>query len=139
MHHRVPNLCNFHQTISNELSDCDEQIVPACLRALYDFEYTYTAPEENSIAIGELYLPADVVKVNVDIFGLSISLVEYTPQAYVASDLDMFFGNFSPGQVGERPILVGIDGGEFPSVILLRTSIFPQRLLRYLHNYDVAA
>ncbi|KAI0915328.1 hypothetical protein AcW1_003883 [Taiwanofungus camphoratus] len=83
-----PKTSGTIQTISNELSDCDEQIVPACLRALYDFEYTYTAPEENSIAI-----------------------VEYTPQAYVASDLDMFFGNFSPGQVGERPILVGIDGG----------------------------
>lgn len=40
------------------------------------------------------------------------SLVEYTPQAYVPSDLDIFFGNFSPSQVGDRPILDGIDGGE---------------------------
>lgn len=37
--------------------------------------------------------------------------VEYTPQAYVASDLDMFFKNFSQSQVGERPVLVSIDGG----------------------------
>lgn len=37
--------------------------------------------------------------------------VEYTPQAYVATDLDMFFANFSPTQVGERPVLNSIDGG----------------------------
>ena len=39
-------------------------------------------------------------------------LVEYTPQAYVESDLDMFFRNFSPSQVGQRPVLNSIDGGE---------------------------
>lgn len=38
--------------------------------------------------------------------------VEYTPQAYVATDMDMFFEEFSPTQVGERPIMVSIDGGE---------------------------
>lgn len=38
--------------------------------------------------------------------------VEYTPQAYVPTDLDMFFSNFSSEQVGERPTLVSIDGGE---------------------------
>lgn len=39
--------------------------------------------------------------------------VEYTPQAYVASDLDMFFEEFSPTQVGERPVMDSIDGGRF--------------------------
>jgi hypothetical protein len=39
--------------------------------------------------------------------------VEYTPQAYVASDLDMFFKNFSKSQIGERPTLVSIDGGKW--------------------------
>lgn len=37
--------------------------------------------------------------------------MEYTPQAYLPSDLDMFFRSFSPSQVGERPIFDSIDGG----------------------------
>ena len=41
----------------------------------------------------------------------SAGIVEYTPQAYVPSDLDLFFRNFSPKAVGERPILDSIDGG----------------------------
>ncbi|KAH9833454.1 peptidase S8/S53 domain-containing protein [Rhodofomes roseus] len=70
------------------LAYCDEQIVPDCLRVLYSFDYTPVAPERNSIAI-----------------------VEYTPEAYVATDLDMFFANYSPAQIGERPVLNSIDGG----------------------------
>ena len=38
-------------------------------------------------------------------------LVEYTPNAYLASDLDLFFRNFSKSQIGERPVLTSIDGG----------------------------
>ncbi|KAH9924575.1 subtilisin-like protein [Fomitopsis serialis] len=76
------------QNVINQLEHCDEQIVPDCLRALYDFEYYPLVPEKNSLAI-----------------------VEYTPQAYNASDLDMFFGNFSPSQVGQRPVFNSIDGG----------------------------
>ena len=38
-------------------------------------------------------------------------LVEYTPQTHNASDFDLFFANFSKSQIGERPKLVGIDGG----------------------------
>lgn len=37
--------------------------------------------------------------------------MEYTPQAYVPSDLDLFFTNFSTKQVGSRPTLNSIDGG----------------------------
>ncbi|EPS94928.1 hypothetical protein FOMPIDRAFT_1025983 [Fomitopsis schrenkii] len=76
------------QGIFNELENCDEQIVPNCLRALYDFVYYPLVPDKNSLAI-----------------------VEYTPQAYVASDLDLFFTNFSSSQVGQRPVLNSIDGG----------------------------
>ncbi|KZT64883.1 subtilisin-like protein [Daedalea quercina L-15889] len=72
----------------SDLAYCDEQIVPDCLRVLYSFNYTPVAPESNTIAI-----------------------VEYTPQAYVATDLDMFFEEYSPTQVGERPVLNSIDGG----------------------------
>lgn len=74
--------------IIKELSNCDEQITPDCLRALYKFPPGITANPKNSYAV-----------------------VEYTPQAYVPSDLDLFFKNFSTKQVGDRPILDSIDGG----------------------------
>jgi len=38
-------------------------------------------------------------------------LVEYTPQAYVASDLDNFAETYDKNLVGKRPNLVSIDGG----------------------------
>ncbi|KAI0922998.1 hypothetical protein AcV5_009837 [Taiwanofungus camphoratus] len=83
-----PKTTGTIKTLLNELENCDEQITPICLRALYNFEYEPVAPEKNSVAI-----------------------VEYTPQAYVPSDLDLFFANFSSSQIGERPTLVSIDGG----------------------------
>jgi tripeptidyl-peptidase-1 len=39
--------------------------------------------------------------------------VEYTTQAYVQSDLDIFARNFSTGLEGASPTLVSIDGGKF--------------------------
>ncbi|CCM05401.1 uncharacterized protein FIBRA_07617 [Fibroporia radiculosa] len=83
-----PKTTGSAEKLFTGIADCDEQITPDCLRALYDFDYDPLVPEKNSIAI-----------------------VEYTPQAYVPSDLDMFFANFSKGQVGERPDMVSIDGG----------------------------
>lgn len=74
--------------IYNELENCDEQIVPDCLRALYRF-------------------PPNVAAVP----GNSYGIVEYTPQAYLPGDLDLFFRNFSPPLVGQRPIFDSIDGG----------------------------
>ncbi|KAF2232319.1 subtilisin-like protein [Viridothelium virens] len=68
------------KSIIKELENCDEQIVPDCLRALYSFPQNTSANSENSYGI-----------------------VEYTPEAYVPSDLDLFFANFSPAQVGDRP------------------------------------
>jgi tripeptidyl-peptidase-1 len=63
-------------------------ITPDCLRALYQFPVNHKANPKNSYGI-----------------------VEYTPQAYVPGDLDLFFRNFSKPQVGDRPILDSIDGG----------------------------
>ncbi|KZT04003.1 subtilisin-like protein [Laetiporus sulphureus 93-53] len=82
-----PKTSGTIQSIISELEDYDEQIVPDCLRALYDFAYVHVSD------------------------GNSIAIVEYTPQAYVPTDLDMFFEQFSPSQVGERPVLDSIDGG----------------------------
>ncbi|KAL1615957.1 hypothetical protein SLS56_011628 [Neofusicoccum ribis] len=74
--------------VISDLAQCDEQIVPDCLRALYQFPEGSTANPDNSYGI-----------------------VEYTPQAYIPGDLDLFFSNFSEEQVGNRPILDSIDGG----------------------------
>lgn len=35
-----------------------------------------------------------------------------TPAAFLQSDLDLFFGNFSPSLVGQSPTFVSIDGGQ---------------------------
>ncbi|KAF9243178.1 peptidase S8/S53 domain-containing protein [Melanogaster broomeanus] len=70
------------------LENCDEQITPICLRALYGLVYAPLAAENNSYGI-----------------------VEYTPQAYLQSDLDMFASNFSKDLVGVSPEVVSIDGG----------------------------
>ncbi|KAJ6617128.1 subtilisin-like protein [Mycena sp. CBHHK59/15] len=86
-----PVLTGAVHTILDELSACDVQITPACLRALYEFVYTPVAAHRNSLGI-----------------------VEYTPQAYVPADLDMFARNFSsigPSLVGARPVLSAVDGG----------------------------
>lgn len=40
----------------------------------------------------------------------SYGIVEYTPQAFLQGDLDLFFGNFSPSLVGQSPKFVSIDG-----------------------------
>lgn len=38
-------------------------------------------------------------------------IVEYTPQSYLPSDLDMFFGTYAKSLVGQRPVNKSIDGG----------------------------
>ena len=72
----------------DELRRCNVHITPNCLRALYQFLPGISANPKNSYGI-----------------------VEYTPQAYLQSDLDLFFSNFSKNQVQRTPILDSIDGG----------------------------
>ncbi|KAL8699547.1 MAG: hypothetical protein Q9201_005949 [Fulgogasparrea decipioides] len=74
--------------IIDELRNCNKYITPNCLRALYLFPPGLTANPQNSYGI-----------------------VEYTPQAYLQSDLDLFFANFSKNQVQRTPTLNSIDGG----------------------------
>ncbi|KAL8737578.1 MAG: hypothetical protein Q9181_001556 [Wetmoreana brouardii] len=74
--------------IIDELKNCNKFITPNCLRALYLFPPGLTANPKNSYGI-----------------------VEYTPQAYLQGDLDLFFANFSKNQVQRTPILNSIDGG----------------------------
>ncbi|KAI9451656.1 subtilisin-like protein [Russula earlei] len=70
------------------ISTCDQFITPDCLRELYEIDYKPQVPHKNSYGI-----------------------VEFTPQAYLGSDLDMFFGLFGHDQDHKRPELVSIDGG----------------------------
>ncbi|KAJ6196470.1 peptidase S8/S53 domain-containing protein [Bipolaris maydis] len=64
------------------------QITPQCLRQLYQFPKGSSANPNNSLGV-----------------------VEFTPGAYRPSDLDLFFANFSPSQIGARPIFHPIQGG----------------------------
>lgn len=75
------------------LNTCDTYITPDCVRALYQFPPGVTANPQNSFGI-----------------------VEYTPQIYLQTDLDLFFSNFSRNQAQRTPILDSIDGGEAGNV-----------------------
>ncbi|MCJ1474289.1 hypothetical protein MMC13_002947 [Lambiella insularis] len=77
-----------------DLSTCNEFIVPNCLRALYDIPPVLTSNPKNSYGI-----------------------VEYTPQAFLQSDLNMFFANFSKFQVQKTPIFDSIDGGVDQTIV----------------------
>lgn len=105
------------------LDNCDKFTTPACLRALYSIDYKPVVPECNSYGIG--------VSSSVRLSHLLLTPrpVEFTPQAYIGSDLDLFFAsvvpssshsqfrpnchhsNFSQHQQQKRPELVSIDGG----------------------------
>ena len=76
------------QSILDQLQNCHSIITPNCLRALYRFPPAIGSAPGNSFGI-----------------------VEYTPQSYLQSDLDLFFRNFSSGAVGSSPKLDSIDGG----------------------------
>ena len=69
------------------LTTCNTQITPDCLRALYNFTNGTLAKS-------------------------SYAVVEYTPQAYLQSDLNLFYSNLAR-QIpsGTAPIFDSIDGG----------------------------
>ena len=80
-----------------------------CLRALYGFNYTPSAADKNSVALGMHHSglsPCITVL-------LKSCPVEYTTQVLIPDDLDVFFNAYSKDQVGTRPNLVSIDGGNF--------------------------
>lgn len=71
------------------LANCSVAITPICLQTLYNFaNYTPVSTDKNTFGV-----------------------VEFTPQAFLQPDLDLFFTNFSASQVGQQPQLVSIDGG----------------------------
>ncbi|KAL4071280.1 peptidase S8/S53 domain-containing protein [Scleroderma yunnanense] len=83
-----PKTTGTFNNFFTDLEHCDTDTTPACLRALYDLYYEPQATDKNSYGI-----------------------VEYTPQAYVQSDLQLFAKNYSQDLIGKSPNLVSIDGG----------------------------
>ena len=79
---------DYIHNIITELSECDEFIVPDCLRFLYLIPPVLTNLQSNPYGV-----------------------VEYSPQAFLQSDLDLFFANYSKKQVHKSPNLISIDGG----------------------------
>ncbi|EGO26352.1 hypothetical protein SERLADRAFT_463329 [Serpula lacrymans var. lacrymans S7.9] len=73
-----------------ELENCDKQITPACLRALYGLVYDPVATSKNSFGI-----------------------VEYTPEAYLQSDMDLFAEKYANilNSAQFAPNTISIDGG----------------------------
>ncbi|KIH89246.1 protease s8 tripeptidyl peptidase [Sporothrix brasiliensis 5110] len=69
-----------------DLSQCDTMITPACLQALYNTPAGTLAASNNSLGI-----------------------VEYTPQAILQSDLDLYFSQFQPKLQGTSPIIKLLD------------------------------
>ncbi|KAJ5040232.1 uncharacterized protein L3040_005893 [Drepanopeziza brunnea f. sp. 'multigermtubi'] len=69
------------------LENCDTMITPQCLQALYNAPPSTTAMRNNSLGV-----------------------VEYTPQAFLQSDLDLFFKQFTPGLTVTQPNVNLIDG-----------------------------
>ncbi|KAM0748741.1 subtilisin-like protein [Meredithblackwellia eburnea MCA 4105] len=84
-----PGPAGFSALSESQLANCSTTTTLECLRQLYSIRYTPPVTPNNSFGI-----------------------VEYTPQVFVPSDFDLFAQRFSPSQVGQRPVLVGIDGGE---------------------------
>lgn len=74
--------------ILSQLTSCDTAITPACLRALY------------AMPPGTLHSPNN-----------SLGVVQYTPQAYLQTDLDLFFSEFQPALVGRGPEVHLLAGG----------------------------
>ena len=70
------------------LAKCDQKTTLDCLRALYKINYTPHSTDKNTFGIGNLIAAADMMKTTHSTCHLT---VEFTPQAYLASDLDMFF------------------------------------------------
>lgn len=78
--------------VPSELRNCDRFTTLNCLRALYKIPLGQTANPGNSFGI-----------------------VEYTPQAYLQGDLNLFFSNFSKHQTQKSPTLDSVDGGITPT------------------------
>lgn len=74
-------------TITPSLENCDQLITLDCLRALYSIEHTPVSTKENTYGIGAQYNIHYDHKILIYIH----CQVEFTPQSFLAPDLDLFF------------------------------------------------
>lgn len=83
----TPNANTPTPQVVFNLANCNQYITPDCLRALYNFG-------------------------NGTLSQSSYGIVEYTPQAYLQSDLNLFYANLARQiPTGTAPTLDSIDGG----------------------------
>ncbi|GAB7355453.1 hypothetical protein MBLNU459_g5957t2 [Dothideomycetes sp. NU459] len=93
------------------------EIVEACLQKSFGFKLAHGIILKTlGCTLGSLWRqhegPDDVPSTNnAAVEGNSLGIVEYTPESYLPSDLDLFFKTYEPAAVGERPIFDSIDGG----------------------------
>ncbi|RPD60128.1 subtilisin-like protein [Lentinus tigrinus ALCF2SS1-7] len=84
----APKALADDDAMSTGPTNCDKGVTLDCLRALYNFDYQLVAPNKNTVAV-----------------------VEIGSNVLLQSDLDLFFKQFDPQQVGHKPTLVSIAGG----------------------------
>lgn len=95
----------------NQLENCDTHITPVCLEALYKFSVRRVSRIALLDSAIILTLSNSQPLTQVSSKKNSYGIVEYTPQSYIPSDLDLFAKNFTPKAVGYRPTFDSIDGG----------------------------
>lgn len=82
---------NIKHKDPEDLSNCEQAVTPACIRALYRIPQPSNSANPNN----------------------SLGIVELNPIGqYSQIDLDLFFSNFSKSLVGKPPNSVSIDGGD---------------------------
>ncbi|KAF2435263.1 subtilisin-like protein [Tothia fuscella] len=86
--HLLPRDLNILGGANASFPGCDQLITPECLRSLYHIPIDNTTHPNNSFGI-----------------------IQITPTSYLPEDLDLFFQQFGPTMVGNRPKLESIDGG----------------------------
>ncbi|KUJ13659.1 Pro-kumamolisin [Mollisia scopiformis] len=113
-----PQVLNALMTLEN----CDTMITPPCLQALYNAPPGSMSMKNNTLGV-----------------------VEYTPQAFLQSDLDMYFKQFEPRLDGVSPNTNLIDGASIQTknqsfsfngesaldLEFAMTLIFPQQVTLY--------
>jgi hypothetical protein len=108
------------------LATCDRITNPVCLRALYDFDYTPKATEKNSFGIGEFLTrsfcsPTEPIpQLNLPPKRTSALILMYSSGEDISHSarpmINTIVRKYSSAQVGQRPIVVSIDGGKSPFI-----------------------
>ena len=73
--------------VAPSLKTCDKVITLDCLRALYKIDYTPRSTDQNTFGIGSFICVNPIFLMLTRCY----FTVEFTPQAYLGPDLDMFF------------------------------------------------